>query len=312
MSFGMILKKRICFAVLSVILIVLTAGCGYDEIVADEPLSEDEVIAFVEKKIKDETGDEVTAKIVSKEQQRVPTAWLDGGINYQEVKGGSEYQLEITNKDDKNIVATANYRDGYIIFDKKKYPDGMKKEAVFNTDYSGKKSGNTVKNEFIKALDERFDDYRIYTDVGTDKGLDVFICSSNHEKVNDLLLKFKEIAVKYKSKSYVTYSVYIYKDEKAYKAADFEKYTKCKVNYGGQSHGREMISQYTGRVVEDVSTCRSFDKEYFDSDGVTNAKKTYENIDRSSYEYLVFWYDAEPNSFVGSNNPLLCVFGVRK
>ena len=127
------------------------AGCGYDLIMADEPLSEDEVIAFVEKKIKDETGDEVTAKIVSKDKLRVPTAWLDGGINHQEVKGGSEYSLEITNNEDKSVTATANYKDGYIIYDKKKYPDGLKKEAVFNTNYSGKKSGNVVKNEFIKA-----------------------------------------------------------------------------------------------------------------------------------------------------------------
>ena len=304
--------RKNCLAVILLLLLVLMAGCGYDKIVADDPLSEDEVIAFVEKKIKVETGDEVTAKIVSKEKLRVPTAWLDGGINYQEVKGGSEYSLEITNNEDKSVTATANYKDGYVIYDKKKYPDGMKKEPVFYTDYLGKKSENIVRSEFIKALDERFDDYRIYVDVGTDKGLDVFICSSDYEKVNDLLMKFKEIAVKYKSKSYTTYSVYIYKDEKVYNDTDFRKYTQCKVNYGGQSHGREMISQYTGKEVEDVSTCRSFDKEYFESDGVTNAKKTYENIDRSSYEYLVFWYDAEPNSFVGSNNPLLCVFGVKK
>ena len=290
----------------------LMAGCGYDMIVADDPLSEDEVIAFVEKKIKEETGDDVTAKIVSKEKLSVPTAWLDGGINYQEVKDGSEYKLEIRNNEDKSVTATANYKDGYIIYDKKKYPDGIKKDPVFNTDYSGKKSENIVKNEFIKALDERFEDYRIYVDVGTDRGLDVFICSSDYEKVNDLLMKFKEIALRYKSKSYTTYSVYIYKDDKVFNETDFSKYTRCKVSYGGQSHGREMISQYTGRDVEDVSTCRSFDKEYFESDGVTNAKKTYENIDRSSYEYLVFWYDAEPNSFVGNNKPLLCVFGVKK
>jgi len=288
------------------------AGCGYDTIMADDPLSEYEVIAFVEKKIKDETGDDVTAEIVSKEKLRVPTAWLDGGINYQEVKGGSEYKLEIMNNEDKSVTATATYKDGYIIYDKKKYPDGIKKDPVFNTDYSRKKSENIVKNEFIKALDERFEDYRIYVDVGTDRGLDVFICSTDYEKVYDLLIKLKEIALRYKNKSYTTYSVYIYKDDKVFNETDFSKYTRCKVSYGGQSNGREMISQYTGRDVEAVSTCRSFDKEYFESNGVTNAKKTYENTDRSSYEYLVFWYDAEPNSFAGYNKPLLCVFGVKK
>ncbi|MBE7069108.1 MAG: hypothetical protein E7386_01200 [Ruminococcaceae bacterium] len=304
--------RKNCLALLFIFVLVLMAGCGYDTIMADDPLSEYEVIAFVEKKIKDETGDDVTAEIVSKEKLRVPTAWLDGGINYQEVKGGSEYKLEIMNNEDKSVTATATYKDGYIIYDKKKYPDGIKKDPVFNTDYSRKKSENIVKNEFIKALDERFEDYRIYVDVGTDRGLDVFICSTDYEKVYDLLIKLKEIALRYKNKSYTTYSVYIYKDDKVFNETDFSKYTRCKVSYGGQSNGREMISQYTGRDVEAVSTCRSFDKEYFESNGVTNAKKTYENTDRSSYEYLVFWYDAEPNSFAGYNKPLLCVFGVKK
>ena len=66
--------RKNCLAVILLLLLVLMAGCGYDMIVADDPLSEDEVIAFVEKKIKDETGDEVTAKIVSKDNLRVPTA----------------------------------------------------------------------------------------------------------------------------------------------------------------------------------------------------------------------------------------------
>ena len=72
-------------------------------------------------------------------------------------------------------------------------------------------------NEFIKALDERFDEYYIFDDVSTSRGLDVFICSSDYDQINGLLKSFKNTVIRFKSQEYVTYSVYIYKDAKAFK-----------------------------------------------------------------------------------------------
>ena len=67
--------KKLIIAV-PLILILLLTGCGYDKIIVDSPLSEDEIIAYAQKQIYEETGDTVTVEIVSKKQLRVPS--LDG------------------------------------------------------------------------------------------------------------------------------------------------------------------------------------------------------------------------------------------
>lgn len=297
--------------VLSLVMAILFTGCGYDKIVADDPLSEEEIITYVQEKIRSETGDTVTAEIVSKKQLEVATAWLDGPMGYQKVTGGHEYELKITNNDDKNVTATGTYKDGYIVYDKKSQKNGVRHESTFHSDYTGKKGTNNVKNEFIKALDEKFDEYYIYEDVGTPKGLDIFICSSDYELIDSLLQSFKNTALKFRSQQYVTYSVYIYKDEKAFKNTDFERYKDCKVSYGGQSNALDIIGQYTGKQAVRLSYCRSFDRSYFESNGTSNAKKTIDDTDPNSFEYVIFWYDAEPNSFRGNNTPSLYVFGVK-
>lgn len=298
-------------AVLSLVIAILFTGCGYDKIVADSPLSEEEIISYVQQKIRTETGDNVTAEILSKKQLEVATAWLDGPMGYQKVTGGHEYELKITNNDDKNVTATGTYKDGYIVYDKKSQKNGVRHESTFYSDYSGKKGTNNVKNEFIQALDEEFDEYYIYEDVGTPKGLDIFICSTDYELINSLLQSFKNTALKFRSQQYVTYSVYIYKDEKAFKNTDFDRYKDCKVSYGGQSNALDIIGQYTGKQAVRLSYCRSFDRSYFESNGTSNAKKTIDDTDPNSFEYVIFWYDAEPNSFRGNNTPDLYVFGVR-
>ena len=142
-------------AVLSLILAILITGCGYDKIVADSPLSEEEIISYVQEKICTETGDDVTAEIVSKKQLEVATAWLDGPMGYQKVTGGHEYELKITNNDDKNVTANATYKDGYIVYDKKSQKNGVRHDPVFYTDYTGKKGTNNVKNELMNTISMR-------------------------------------------------------------------------------------------------------------------------------------------------------------
>ena len=301
--------RRIAFV--SLILAFLLTGCGNDKIVADDPLSEDEIISYVQEKIHSETGEDVDVEIVSKKQLEVATMWLDGPMNYKKVDGGHEYELEITSKKDKNVVAKGTYKDGYIVYSNKDHPDGVKKEPVFYSDFKSRKGVTGVKNEFIKALDERFDEYYIFDDVSTSRGLDVFICSSDYDQINGLLKSFKNTVIRFKSQEYVTYSVYIYKDAKAFKNTDFEKFKTGSEPFGGQSNGRDMIGHLTGKQPVKLSYCKSFDKQYFESNGVTNAKKTIDESDPGSFDYVVFWYDAEPNSFAGSNSPKLYVFGVK-
>ena len=305
------MKNKTLIAVVSLILTLLLTGCGYDRLVAEDPLSEDEVIAYAEAKIYEETGDRVTAEIVTKEDLRACTVWFDGPVAYQSVENGSEYELKITSDEDKNIVARAYYEDGYTVYDKDYGPGGSKTEPSFNHNYVSKRGFNTVKKEFIKALDERFDEYYIYDDVSTDHGLDIFICSSDYEVIYDLLLDFKNTVITYRDEEYVTYGVYIYKDEQAFNNKDFERYVDGHQDSGGQSYALDMISQYTGKQVVKLFNCRHFDQAFFENDGAVNAYRIIDDADPDSFDYLIFYYDAEPNAFVGANASFTTVYGVR-
>ena len=302
------IKKLII--VIPLIMIFLLSGCGgYDKIVADKPLSEDEVIAYVKEQIYEETGDTVKVEIVSKKKLRVATAWLDGPMGYQDVVNGHEYKFKIINEK-TGFEATATYKDAFIIYDKEDYPGGSKEEAAFYNNYTERRGYNAVKTGFIDALDERFDKYYIYDDVSTDEGLDVFICSTDFEKIDGLLNEFKEITIAYEEQQYVTYSVYIYKDEKVFNSTDFEKYKTGHEDYSGQSFGKDMIKNYTGKEATFCSFCHSFDRAFFESNGVINAKPNKDNVSPDSFDYIVFWYNAEPNSFVNSG-PSVYVYGVK-
>ena len=54
-----------------------------------------------------------------------------------------------------------------------------------------------------------------------------------------------------------------------------------------------------------------FNLELFTSNGSSAVNPDEEYIDYNTFDYLVFWYDAEPNSFVGYNSPLFQIFGVK-
>lgn len=294
------------------IAVVLFAGCSESKKKRHEVIhakSDDVLISYVEDQIYYESGDRVTAKIVSKKQLRVPTVWFDGPMFYVDVLGGNEYEFEIINNADKSIIASAYYSDGFICYDDE-HPDGREYEADFSDNYIEKREMHIVRKEFIEALDKDFDTYYVYKDVSNYKGLDVFICSTDYEVIDRLLESFKQTVISHKDIVYVSYSVYIYKDEKVFNNTDFKLYIQGHASFGGQSHGEDMIEQYTGKQVDYISCCYRFDQDFFESDGVNNAKKPPE-ADASSYSYLVFWYDAEPNSYTGVNSPFTNLYGVK-
>lgn len=80
--------------------IFLLSGCNkYDKVKVYNPLSEKEIISYVEEEIYNNYGDLTTAKIVSKDVLKICTFGIDTCSFYQDVDGGHSYQLEITNKD---------------------------------------------------------------------------------------------------------------------------------------------------------------------------------------------------------------------
>ena len=74
-------------------------------IIVNDPLSEKEIISYVQKQIYNETGDNVIVKIKEKSDLKVGTSWFDSCIRYQKVDKGYSYVLEITNVDNSEIVA---------------------------------------------------------------------------------------------------------------------------------------------------------------------------------------------------------------
>ena len=307
--------KKLWVIILIIILALLMSGCDGHEgegetYVVDDPLSEDEIIKYAQKRIHEETGDVVTVEIVSKEQLRIATMWFDGPMGYRSVEGAHKYKLKITSQKDKDIVGQGYYTDGYITRNKNT-TGGYKTQPSFSSDYVDRKGFYQVKAEFIKALDRSFDEYYIYEDIGTTTGLDIFIYSTNYELINDLLHSFRYTVESLRDQEYVTYSVYIYKDKEVFDSTEFDLYKDCTQDYGGQSHGPYIISQMTGKQVVEIAYCRSFDRVFFESDGVSNADNVVEDTDPASYEYLVFYYRAEPNSFVGANSPSLLTLGVK-
>lgn len=213
---------------------LLLSGCAFARFVADDPLSDEEVIAYAQEQIYKETGDEVTAEITAKETLMVPTLYIDGGGAYRSVKGAHEYDLKITSKEYSGLVATAFYKDGYILYDQN-YPGGTAVEPTFHDNYKERKNFYYLKKEFEEALNERFDDYRIYDDVSEyyGEGLDIFICSTDCDRINDLLSKFEDIVFKYNPENFEFvpfdyYNVYVYKDKQVFNSTDFEKYKDAK------------------------------------------------------------------------------------
>ncbi len=288
-------------------------SCGANRMKVKNPLKEDKIIAYIEKQIYDETGDTVTAAIISKEEVMFPTVvLLDGSpIAYKKINNCYKYQVEIVNKDNPDFIATGTYTDGYIVYDNKYRGGKLVSDAYFRHNYKEQNGLFLIRSEMIAALEKRFDNYYIYTDVSNDEGYDIFIQSTNYDDINELLSDFESIVTKYRDEVYTCYSVYIYKDETVFNNTNFELYKSCTSNHGGQSYGKDMITQYTGKEVTRIGFSEGFDYNLFTSNGACNAETYNDYVDYNSFDYLVFWYDAEPNSFVGYNSPSTQLFGVK-
>lgn len=303
--------KKVKLLLISLIGIFLLTGCGVDSIKVNNPLSENEIISYVQKQIYNETGDKVAVKINSKEDLKVCTAWVDTCIYYQKVDNGHSYTLEITNKDNTDITATGVYDDGYIIYDDK-YTNGKSiNEFYFKSNYKKQKGLNLIKREFTNALDEKFNKYYLYKNVSNDEGYDIFINSSNYNDINNLLSSFNNTIIKYRDYGYTCYSVYIYKDENAFNNTNFELYNDSTEIYSGQSYGKNMIEHYTGKEVTKIGSSNEFNYDLFASNGASASKTYDEYVDYKTFDYIVFWYNAEPTSFVGTNSSKFQIFGVK-
>lgn len=300
--------KKVKFVLISLIGIFLLTGCGIDSIKVNNQLNENEIISYVQKSIYNETGDNVTVKITSKEDLKACTASMFNDChNYQKVDNGYSYTLEIKNKDNTDIIATGTYDDGYIIYGDK-YTDGKSiVDSYFENNYKVQKGLNLIKSEFTNALDEKFEKYYLFKGVNNDERYAIFINSSNYDDINNLLSNFNNTIIKYRDYVYTHYSVYIYKDENVFNSTNFELYNNGSEVYDGE----DMIEQYTGKEVTRIGFSNEFNYDLFVSNGSSASETYYEYIDYQTFDYIVFFYEAQPNSFVDANSPNLHIFGVK-
>lgn len=282
-------------------------GCSFEIYKVDNPLNEDEIITYVQEQIYEETGDDVIVKIKLKEKLRTCTFWFDTCLHYQNVIKGHTYTLDIINKNNTSIVATGTYEDGYI-----KYGDNeATRKAYFESNYKSEKILYLAKNEFITALKLKFDKYYIYKDVGNYEGFDIFITSSNYDDINELLNSFKNTIIKYEDDVNISFSVYIYKDNNIFNNTNFNLYKNCKQSHSGQSNGKDMIEQYTGKKVTRIGNTYGFNYELFTSNGASASKTNKEYKDYTTFEYLVFWYSSNPNCLIKYDSSTFQIFGIK-
>lgn len=297
--------------IIPLFIVMFISGCGVDSVKVDSPATENEIINYVQNEIYEETGDETKVNITNKTKLSVCTDWFDDCVKTQDVKGGHSYEVEIINKTNHKIIGTGTYNDGYIEYDKK-FTNGQRANAPsFENNYKEQKGLFLVKNEFINALNEKFNNYYIYNHGSSNVGYDIFVNSSNYDDINDLLLKFKDTVIKYRDLVYTNYGVYICKSENTLDNTNFELHPNGYDNYGIQSYVEDAIEQYTGKDAIRIGSSRDFNYELFTSNGASSANTSEKDIDYDSFESFVFWYDAEPNSFVGENTPSVQIFGVK-
>ena len=146
--------------IIPVFFVILLCGCGVNSVKVNNPLTENEIISYVQNEIYRETSDDTNVKIINKKELSVCTESLVGDcFKYQIVEGGYSYEVEITNRSNSEIIGTGTYNDGYILYDEQ-YTNGKSEKAhYFRSDYKEQKDLVLIKNEFISALNEKFNKY---------------------------------------------------------------------------------------------------------------------------------------------------------
>ncbi len=304
----MVRKLGLCVAF---VICMLLCGCGDDgrKYKVSDPRSENEIIEYVTKAVKDESGDDVDVKIIGKEDMIITLSdGIDGcwRTDYP-VEGGHTYHLEIRNKVYRDLVAEGTYKDGCTVT----YKNGERRDEAerFYSDYKKQKGLYLVRKEFEEVLKQNFSEYYIYRDVSNAMGYDIFLQCNDYDTVANVLKRFNSSVKTHRDEAYVCFSVYIYKDAEAFRKADFTRYPEGHEDFGGQSHGGDMIEQYTGKNVTEIGGGRGFERDLFESDGASAAETDERYEDAARFDYLIFYYDSEPNA--ASHNGDTSIFGVR-
>lgn len=154
-------------------------------------------------------------------------------------------------------------------------------------------------------LDEQVDDDNGYTDYG----YIIYLYSLDENAVDDIIRQLDNYVANNNS-CYINYGLYIVKNQKLYNElinSDISILNSNNTGVYGQTYAADLL-ETIGYNTQRITFNDGYDKNIFISNG-DNTDSEYQNPE--NFEYIVFWYSAERNSFVGYNKPDMQIFGIK-
>jgi len=294
------MKHKIIMILCLVLMICLCACAKEDENVTgkveDNPLSEKEIIGYVQNYMKDKFGDDTEVKVVGKYDLTYRTyapPGLDGAPSlfnnkYAKIKDGHRYNLKITNPV-YDLTVAGTYYDGFTL----QYLDTGTTEAIerkLEVDYyySYKKKEIDMLKEFEALLYSKFRKYHLYKDSSYTSPwndtacYNLYIYSTDYDVINDALHELMKIAdARFEGYTCIV-RAYVFKDEAFYDSFDFEKYNNINYNniYNSVKGDNEKLSElekeylpklflehYLGQKITYITECINLERNTFMTEG---------------------------------------------
>ena len=230
-------KRRILLILGCLVFACLLSACGtkdknYMATVEEHPLSEAEIVAFVQDHMLQKFNDEVDVVITNKGDLQHVThvePGLDGGASlfgrkYVDVKDGHRYTVRITNKQ-YGFSVNGTYYDGFSLYNKEtKTTEFIDREVTVDTSYENQRFYALMVEEYKSILDEYVSNYRFYGDVTNNEMIirffNVYLCDANADAAVDALKKMVEVSYE-KCGSVDAIRVFVFTDEKIFNSIDF-------------------------------------------------------------------------------------------
>ncbi len=292
------MKKISLALLLTVFLSMLSLGCGGSTafLSCPHPLDDAAIKQFYSQKIRAFTSDSFTVDIQSSQTLNVVTKKkMLGPDTYADVPNGRHVSLQITLKlyDGSMVMFHETFEDSYTL-------NGDSHPIYATENFIEVIALHDLKKSFAEIIkNQGLNDYVLISDPGdTMNNLAVFLCCSDYNKANKILSDFKEkVEQKHTALStYNSYGVYIVPDKAAYDSLEFGKLYTAFAADSGLSYGGDVISAISGKTVTRIGSSDSFDKQLFTTNGEAYADSDKEYKDYRSFDYLIFWAHAEPNT----------------
>ncbi len=278
------------------------------------------VESYIKEKLLDKYNIPFTIKLKFKENiTYCSTPFLDSTcLKSKKIKNAYIYNYEITGSD--GIVASVVYYDSYYL-----------KNRYYNMEYNDNYLEKKVKLEQQKEMDLlltnyvkefKFEEqYKSYeweyigtSNVFNESQYDIFINYNDSIDLKNLIKELDNCIDKYnfnrvetEGKIYTSYNLYIIKNEELYNLIDYSVLTE--EDFNQDSHFQYILSKLTHYSVTRISRTNSeFNEELFLNNGNSNDS---EDKITSSFKYIVFCYEAEPNSVKNGDDLSLFVYGLK-